>query len=222
MGTAYDEQPDRAEDAPGTRVGISITEQEMASEATGHRARRLVNEGGWVVSWLPGRVLDRQQAITAMVLAVTVATETLEGGHRMWPVIDSWAAELGLAGPEAVVRASEPVESQPARVEEPAAGGGQPRVSADPGPVPLVVEPETAGNVTTLRVSPRAQLRVTGDVGRTGLVGLTVETAAGDSVTVALSPAVVEALCQALAAACPVVPSLPAGGQAALGAGGEA
>ncbi|MGH3680128.1 MAG: hypothetical protein ACRDT2_07735 [Natronosporangium sp.] len=81
----------------------------------------------------------------------------------------------------------------------------------DPGPVPAVVEPETFGNATTIVVSPRAQVRVTADVGRTGLVGLTVETAGGDSVTVALPPPCVDAVLEALAAAAPVpyLPPLP-------------
>lgn len=69
---------------------------------------------------------------------------------------------------------------------------------------------ETFGNVTTVVVSPRVQVRVTADVGRTGLTGLTVETGAGDSVTVALPPPCVDALLEALAAATPVsyVPQL--------------
>src|SRR5690606_7544439 len=81
----------------------------------------------------------------------------------------------------------------------------------DPGPVPEVVEPETVGRVTTISASPRALVRVTADVGRTGLTGLTVETAAGDSVTVALTAECVDSLLRALAAAVPVpyVPRLP-------------
>ena len=30
------------------------------------------------------------------------------GGHRLWPCIQSWAAELGLTGPEALAAASRP------------------------------------------------------------------------------------------------------------------
>ncbi len=34
--------------------------------------------------------------------------------HRLWPHVDGWAAELGLTGPDAVVRASEPAHDAPA------------------------------------------------------------------------------------------------------------
>jgi hypothetical protein len=48
------------------------------------------------VSWLPGRLLDRNSAITAMVLADVASTDGVNAGHRLWPHIESWAAELGL------------------------------------------------------------------------------------------------------------------------------
>lgn len=91
---------------------LRIGDQEMTSDATRHTARQ-IQPGVWSVSWLPGRRLDRNQATTAMVLAETVATNELHSGHRLWPHIDQWAAELGLTGPAAVVRASEPPRSMP-------------------------------------------------------------------------------------------------------------
>jgi hypothetical protein len=60
------------------------------------------------VSWLPGRTLDRNSAITAMVLTDIVADERVSEGHRLWPHIQGWAAELGLTGPEAVAATSQP------------------------------------------------------------------------------------------------------------------
>jgi hypothetical protein len=59
------------------------------------------------VSWLPGRVLDRNAAITAMTLADTAAEPGMNRGHRLWPFIEGWAEELGLTGPEAIALASQ-------------------------------------------------------------------------------------------------------------------
>ena len=60
------------------------------------------------MSWLPGRVLDRNSAITAMVLADQAGVHDLNERHRLWPHIEGWAAELGLTGPNAVNRVSQP------------------------------------------------------------------------------------------------------------------
>jgi len=67
------------------------------------------------VSWLPLRRLTRDQAVTAMTLAEAVARMQREGRttvvghtHRLRPHVDAWAAELGLTGPDAVARVSEP------------------------------------------------------------------------------------------------------------------
>ena len=51
------------------------------------------------MSWLPGQTLDRNSAITAMILADTTAEPDLREGHRLWPHIQSWAEELGLTAP---------------------------------------------------------------------------------------------------------------------------
>ena len=60
------------------------------------------------MSWLPGQTLDRNTAITAMILADTTAEDDLHEGHRLWPHIQGWAAELGLTGPDAIAAASQP------------------------------------------------------------------------------------------------------------------
>jgi hypothetical protein len=58
------------------------------------------------VSWLPERPMGRNEAISAMVLAETIAAhKDMAEGHRLWPFIDSWAAEMGLSAREAVTRA---------------------------------------------------------------------------------------------------------------------
>jgi hypothetical protein len=63
------------------------------------------------VSWLPGQDLDRNTAITAMALADTAGSGAHDRGHRLWPFVEAWAAELGLSAPDALSRASQPRES---------------------------------------------------------------------------------------------------------------
>src|SRR5271169_4793897 len=80
----------------------------MTSDQTAHTARHSPGRNGWEVSWLPGQTLDRNTAITAMILADTAAERDIHEGHRLWPHIQSWAAELGLTGRDAITRASHP------------------------------------------------------------------------------------------------------------------
>jgi hypothetical protein len=87
-------------------MSLLITENHMSSEHTPHTAE--FTGEGWRLSWLPDRLLDRDQATTAMVIAETVARTELHPGDRMWFFLTSWAAELDLAGPDAVTRASQP------------------------------------------------------------------------------------------------------------------
>jgi hypothetical protein len=62
-------------------------------------------------AWLPGRRMDRNSAITAMVLADTAGSGALHHEHRLWPHIDCWTAELGLSTPDALTLISRPPES---------------------------------------------------------------------------------------------------------------
>ena len=87
---------------------LTINDTLMTSDQTGHTARQASSRNGWEVSWLPGQILDRNAAITAMILADTAGEEDLHEGHRLWPHIQGWAAELGLTGPDAITRASQP------------------------------------------------------------------------------------------------------------------
>ena len=98
---------------------LTITDTTMTSDRTAHTARHAPSRNGWEVSWLPGRILDRNTAITAMVLADTAAGEHVREGHRIWPHIQGWAAELGLTGSDAVAQASQP-PSHFNRQQEPA------------------------------------------------------------------------------------------------------
>ena len=62
----------------------------------------------WEVSWLRGQLLDRNTAITAMMLGDTASDARRDEGHRLWLAIHNWAAELRLTGPDAAAQASEP------------------------------------------------------------------------------------------------------------------
>ena len=88
---------------------LTINDTTMTSDQTAHTARQAPGrEHLWEVSWLPGRVLDRNSAITAMVLADQAGVHDLNERHRLWPFIESWAAELGLTGSDAVDQVSRP------------------------------------------------------------------------------------------------------------------
>jgi hypothetical protein len=87
--------------------GIRITDTHMTSPDTPHTAISIGD--GWRVSWLPGRVLTRNQATTAMVIATIVGGLGMRlSDDPIWLFLDRWAAELGLSGPDAVVRVYEP------------------------------------------------------------------------------------------------------------------
>jgi hypothetical protein len=88
-------------------MAIMITDREMTSDQTRHTARTS-DDGGWVVTWLPGRVLTHSQAITALTIAEVLGVQDglLHCDNPMWLHIDNWAAELGIGGPYAVAEAS--------------------------------------------------------------------------------------------------------------------
>jgi hypothetical protein len=86
---------------------VKITDTEMTSDLTPHTARfdpdaAAVGSGAWIVSWLPQRLLTRNQAITAMTLAEAVAAHPASPGSQWWPFIQGWAAELGVATQRAI------------------------------------------------------------------------------------------------------------------------
>jgi hypothetical protein len=88
---------------------LTINDTTMTSDQTAHTAGQAPGRQHlWEVSWLPGRVLDRNSAITAMVLADQAGAYDLNERHRLWPHIESWAAELGQTGHDAVNRVSQP------------------------------------------------------------------------------------------------------------------
>jgi hypothetical protein len=88
---------------------LTINDTTMTSDQTPHTARLApCRPHQWEVSWLPGQILDRNTTITAMILADTAAQADLHEGHRLWPHIQGWAAELGLTGPDAIAQVSQP------------------------------------------------------------------------------------------------------------------
>jgi hypothetical protein len=109
---------------------LTINDTTMTSDQTAHAAWQAGGpQRGWEVSWLPGQILDRNTAITAMTLADLASEPGLGEGHRLWPAVQSWSAELGLSGAEAITRASQP---PPAAARQPEPPGRQPdRVAAD-------------------------------------------------------------------------------------------
>ena len=87
---------------------LTINDTAMTSDRTAHTARPAPGrQHQWEVSWLPGQILDRNTAITAMILADIAAEPGLHEGHRLWPHIQSWAQELGLTAPDAIAQASQ-------------------------------------------------------------------------------------------------------------------
>ena len=88
---------------------LILTDTTMTSDQTAHTARLAPgSQHLWEVSWLPGRALDRNSAITAMTLADLTSEPDLNEQHHMWSFIESWAAELGLTGSDAINRAAQP------------------------------------------------------------------------------------------------------------------
>ena len=100
-------------------MALTINDSFMTSDRTDHTARHAPDRNGWEVSWLPGQTLDRNTAITAMILADTSAERDLHEGDRLWPHIQGWAEELGLAASDAIEQVSQP-PSDPNRQQEPA------------------------------------------------------------------------------------------------------
>jgi hypothetical protein len=90
-------------------VALKIHDYKISSNRTHHTARLAPGkQHAWEVSWLPGRDLNRNEAITAMVIADTTADGGVHPGHRAWPHVQGWAAELGMTGPQARDRVSGP------------------------------------------------------------------------------------------------------------------
>jgi hypothetical protein len=108
---------------------LTIKDDNIISDHTRHAARLAPgSEHAWQVSWLPGRLMDRNTAVTAMTLAEVVATDDVNPGHKLWLHIEGWSAELGLTAPDALTWISQPpgrytAEKEAAVPEDPEAAG---------------------------------------------------------------------------------------------------
>jgi hypothetical protein len=93
-------------------MATKITDTEMTSDLTPHTATAWSAPDEpmlWSVTWLPGRALTRDQAVTAMTIAEMVVERAdilADSSSKLWWHMDGWAAELGLTGPHAVAEAS--------------------------------------------------------------------------------------------------------------------
>lgn len=88
-------------------MATRITDVLMTSDQTPHSAQwsqhaAADGQGAWVVSWLPLRLLTRDQAITAMTLAEVATTGDLSPTGQWWLFVEGWADELGLTAQRAV------------------------------------------------------------------------------------------------------------------------
>lgn len=108
-------------------MATKISDTEMTSDLTRHTARMWPAPADacgvslWSVSWLPGRLLTQNQAVTAMTIAEAVtehADDLADNGSRWWVFIDQWAAELAITGPHAVAEASLSPEDREAEAAE--------------------------------------------------------------------------------------------------------
>ena len=111
-------------------MALTILDDTISSDHSAHTARAVPGTGHlWEVSWLPGRHLDRNRAITAMVLADITGHQGTGGGHQLWSKahLDGWAGELGLTASDALTRAGSPPgradAEKTAEPADPEAGG---------------------------------------------------------------------------------------------------
>jgi hypothetical protein len=107
---------------------LTINDTTMTSDRSAHTARHSPDRNGWEVSWLPGRLMDRNTATTAMIIADMAGLGDLHTRQRLWPHIEGWAGELGLTGSDALNRAAQPpgrdsAEKNPAMLADPEAAG---------------------------------------------------------------------------------------------------
>ena len=90
-------------------MALNIQPDGITSDRTIHTALPATDARHlWEVSWLPGRQMDRNSAITAIVLADLTSPGDMNPGHRHWLHIEGWAAELALTAPEALTQIANP------------------------------------------------------------------------------------------------------------------
>jgi hypothetical protein len=94
-------------------MSVQIGNTGMTSTITRHRAELDAEQPGlWRVSWLSDLV-DRNRAITALLVAEHVEAGADNPDHPDWHLVESFADELGLNAHELVARVNEPVRTPP-------------------------------------------------------------------------------------------------------------
>jgi hypothetical protein len=89
-------------------MALTILDDSMSSDRSTHTARRAPSNGlHWEVSWLPGRAMDRNSAITAMIFTDVTAAGGVDPSHQFWPQLENWAAELDLTATDALTRTAQ-------------------------------------------------------------------------------------------------------------------
>jgi hypothetical protein len=102
-------------------MALTINDRTMTSDRTHHTARLAPGEQHqWEVSWLPGRRVTRNEAITAMTLAEESSPTQARDRNRLWPHIQGWAADLGLTAEQAMTRINAPPDRAAAAENDPA------------------------------------------------------------------------------------------------------
>ena len=91
---------------------LTITDRIIRSLDTRHTASCRPGTAEWQVTWLPGSILTRDQAVAAMELAEASWQMPADCGpglydDQWWSRVDALAAILGMSGRAAVSRASE-------------------------------------------------------------------------------------------------------------------
>lgn len=84
-------------------MSLIPTSTVVSSTATRHLAWANAAETAWFVTYLGARLVNRDQAVTAVTLAELVDAGATSPKHRDWPLLRALAAELDLTG-ESVVR----------------------------------------------------------------------------------------------------------------------
>lgn len=79
---------------------LTIIESCIFSDMTDHQAAKVTREDVWSCTWLPGRRLSYNEAITAVTLAEFVDSGWAEGSKN-WPIVRDFARELGMTAQEA-------------------------------------------------------------------------------------------------------------------------
>lgn len=115
-------------------MAVFANDDTMNSDLSPHTGRRVPGQAGpeeWTVSWLPGHLLDRISAATAMQIADTVGGVAITDDGKDWPSVQAWARELGIDPGDAVVQILR--EAPPDRpVEQNLQPQRGPRISPEP------------------------------------------------------------------------------------------